>query len=75
MRKRAGRLGEVDAERPPAPRPLREQRRSARISRIGSTHDLDGRKTALAVTLNDNDIVAGHARHDIGALRFPWSRF
>lgn len=59
----------------PSAQPLRAP--SANTSAVRASallpgaHDLDGWQAAFAITLDDHHVVAGHARHDVGAFRFP----
>ena len=64
-------LGEIRAERPALASALGEHLGSSGIGLVAGAHDLDGGQAAFAITLDDHHVVAGHARHDIGALRFP----
>ena len=64
-------LGEIRAERPSLARALGEHLGGSGIGLVAGAHDLDGGQAAFAITFDDHHVVAGHARHDVGALRFP----
>lgn len=68
-------LREVGAQRPAAARALGEHGGHAGVRIVARAHDLDGGQPALAVPLHHHHVVAGHAAHDVGALRFALHRF
>ena len=64
-------LGEIRAERPALASTLGEHLGGSGIGLVAGAHDLDGGQAAFAITFDDHHVVAGHARHDVGAFRFP----
>ena len=67
----ASELGEIRAERPAFASALGEHLGGSSIGLVAGAHDLDGGQAAFAITLDDHHVVAGHARHDVGAFSFP----
>ena len=67
----ASELGEIRAQRPTLAGALGECLGGTGIGLVAGAHDLDGGQAAFAIALDDHHVMTGHARHDIGALRFP----
>ena len=67
-------LGEIGPKRPASLRAQGESLSDALVRLVARTHELDGRQAAFAITLHDDDIVAWHASHDIGAFRLALER-
>ena len=67
-------LGEVGPKRPVALRAQGKRLGDALVRLVARTHELDGRQAAFTITLHDDDIVARHASHDVGAFRLALER-
>ena len=67
-------LGEVGPKRPAALRAQGKRLGDALVRLVARTHELDGRQPAFTITLHDDDVVARHASHDVGAFRLALER-
>ena len=67
-------LGEIGPKRPAALRAQSKRLGDALVRLVARTHELDGRQAAFTITLHDDDVVARHASHDVGAFRLALER-